>query len=201
VARIGVRLGKQMGLPSSSLSDIYLSGLLHDIGKIGIRDSVLQKPDQLTPEEISHIQEHPLIGDRLVSNIKTLQHVRPGVRSHHERWDGTGYPDGLAREGIPLQARVLAVADSCDAMMASRPYRPALAIEKIDDIMSRGAGSQWDPCIIEHFMVCRHELYSICQRGLGDSVFVAVERALNAGDQEEHSSRKNAPGSSENLGT
>jgi HD-GYP domain-containing protein (c-di-GMP phosphodiesterase class II) len=182
VARIAVRLGKQMGLPGSVLSDLFLAGLLHDIGKIGIRDSVLQKPGKLTEEEFAHIQEHPVIGDRLVSNLKALQHLRPGIRNHHERWDGKGYPDRLAGEDVPLQARVLAVADSCDAMMANRPYRPAMPTQRIDEIMAEGAGSQWDPRIVEHFMACRHELYSICQRGLGDSVFIAVERALRVGE-------------------
>ncbi len=188
VARIAVRLGKQMGLVPAVLSDLYLAGLLHDIGKIGIRDSVLQKPGDLTPEEFEHIQEHPVIGDRLVSNIKQLEHLRPGVRNHHERWDGQGYPDRLAGDNISLLARVLAVADSCDAMMANRAYRNALPRERIDDVMLRGAGNQWDPRVIEQFMHCRHELYEICERGIGDSVFVAVERALRAG--EENSSRK-----------
>src|SRR5262249_9345808 len=115
VARIAVRLGRQMGMPAAFLSDLYLAGLLHDIGKIGIRDSVLQKADKLTDEEFDHIKEHPVIGDRLVSNVKTLQNLRPGVRNHHERFDGRGYPDRLAGEDIPMQARVLAVADACDA--------------------------------------------------------------------------------------
>jgi HD-GYP domain-containing protein (c-di-GMP phosphodiesterase class II) len=181
VARIAVRLGREMGMPAAFLSDLYLAGLLHDIGKIGIRDSVLQKAGKLTDEEYDHIKEHPLIGDKLVSNVKTLQHLRPGVRNHHERFDGQGYPDRLAGEVIPLQARVLAVADACDAMMAARPYRPALPPERIDAVMAGGAGSQWDPRIIEHFQACRHELYSICQRGIGESVVVAVERALRAG--------------------
>jgi HD-GYP domain-containing protein (c-di-GMP phosphodiesterase class II) len=188
VARIAVRLGKQMSLAPAMLSDLYLAGLLHDIGKIGIRDSVLQKPGDLSPEEFAHIQEHPVIGDRLVSNIKQLEHLRPGVRNHHERWDGAGYPDGLAGERIPLLARVLAVADSCDAMMANRAYRNALPRERIDATLMLGSGAQWDPHVIEHFMACRHELYSIIERGIGDSVFVAVERALRAG--EENSSRK-----------
>ncbi len=90
-----------------------------------------------------------------------------------------------------MQARVLAVADSCDAMMAARPYRPALPPQRIDAIMAEGAGNQWDPLIIEHFQVCRHELYSICQRGIGESVVVAVERALRTGGTgEDFSSRK-----------
>jgi HD-GYP domain-containing protein (c-di-GMP phosphodiesterase class II) len=178
VARIAVRLGKQMGLPPVVLSDLYLAGLLHDIGKIGIRDSVLRKPGRLTGEEFEHIKQHPVIGDRLVSNIRPLEHLRPGVRHHHERWDGGGYPDGQAGERIPLQARILAVADSCDAMMAARPHRPGLPPERIDSVLVEGAGSQWDPDIVAQFMTCRHELYSVCQRGLGDSVFAAVERAL-----------------------
>jgi HD-GYP domain-containing protein (c-di-GMP phosphodiesterase class II) len=190
VARMAVRLGKQMGMPGAALSDLYLAGLLHDIGKIGIRDSVLQKPGKLTDEEFAHIQEHPTIGDRLVSNIKTLQHLRPGVRNHHERYDGKGYPDGLANDAIPLQARVLAVADACDAMMSARPYRPAMPPERIDAIMTGGAGTQWDPRIIEHFVSCRHDLYSICQRGLGDSVAVAVERVLISALPDENSSRR-----------
>jgi HD-GYP domain-containing protein (c-di-GMP phosphodiesterase class II) len=187
VARMAVRLGQQTGMQPAALSDLYLAGLLHDIGKIGIRDSVLQKPGRLTPEEFAHIQEHPVIGDRLVANIKPLAHLRPGVRNHHERWDGRGYPDGLAGEAIPLQARVLAVADSCDAMMATRPYRPALPPERIDAVMVEGAGSQWDPHLIEQFMACRHELYLIYQRGLGESVLAAVERVLDSGSEEFHS--------------
>jgi HD-GYP domain-containing protein (c-di-GMP phosphodiesterase class II) len=194
VARIAVRLGKEMGLPAAVVSDLYLAGLLHDIGKIGIRDSVLQKPGKLSAEEFEHIKLHVTIGDRLVSNIKPLQHLRPGVRNHHERYDGQGYPDGLAGERIPLQARILAVADSCDAMMAARPYRPGMAPARIDSIMVGGAGSQWDADVISHFMVCRHELYSICERGLGDSVFAAVERALHLSGGEEPSHPPQANG-------
>jgi HD-GYP domain-containing protein (c-di-GMP phosphodiesterase class II) len=183
VARIAVRLGRQMQLSATSLSDIYLAGLLHDIGKIGIRDQVLLKPGQLTPDELAHIREHPIIGDRIVSNVKQLECVRPGVRHHHERFDGRGYPDGLTGGGIPLMARVLAVADSCDAMMSARPYRPAMPTVRIDAIMAEGAGSYWDPKIIECFMACRHELYPICQQGIGESVFMAIERTLEAGER------------------
>jgi HD-GYP domain-containing protein (c-di-GMP phosphodiesterase class II) len=194
VARIAVRLGTQMGLPDAVLSDLYLAGLLHDIGKIGIRDCVLQKPGKLTDEEMDHIKEHPLIGDRLISNLRPLQHLRPGVRNHHERYDGFGYPDGLVGQDIPLQARILAVADACDAMMAARPYRPSLPTPRIAEIMQQGAGTQWDPDIIDHFLACKQELYSICQRGLGDSVFAAVERALRLdGPTSSESDRSPAP--------
>jgi hypothetical protein len=179
VARIALRLGRQLGQPPAVQSDLYLAGLLHDIGKIGVRDSVLQKPGKLTPEEFAHIAEHPVIGDRLISNLKALQHLRPGVRHHHERWDGRGYPDRLAGEAIPWQARVLAVADSCDAMLAARPYRPGLPPARVDAIFAEGAGAQWDPVVVAAFLVCRDELYPICERGLGDSVCAAVERALH----------------------
>jgi HD-GYP domain-containing protein (c-di-GMP phosphodiesterase class II) len=178
VARIAVRLGRQMKLSASMLSDLYLAGLMHDVGKIGIRDSVLLKAGPLTEEERLHMQEHPVIGDRLLSAVGPLLHLRPGVRNHHERFDGKGYPDRLAGHNIPLIARVLAVADSCDAMMATRHYRPALAPERIDAIMAEGAGTQWDGEVIQHFLACRHELYSICQRGLGNSVALAVDDVL-----------------------
>ena len=175
VARIAVRLGQQLELAPEVCSDLYLAGLLHDIGKIGIRDAVLQKPGKLTAEEFAHICEHPVIGDRLVANIPALEHLRPGVRHHHERYDGQGYPDRLLGEGIPLQARILAVADSCDALMAARPYRSAVPPQRIDAILADGAGTQWDAAVVEAFLLCRQELYSICERGLGDSVVRAVE--------------------------
>jgi HD-GYP domain-containing protein (c-di-GMP phosphodiesterase class II) len=180
VARIAVHLARHMGCADAFVSEIYLAGLLHDIGKMGIRDSVLQKPGRLTDEEFRHVQEHPVIGDRIISPVPELAAVRPGVRHHHERYDGKGYPDGLAGETIPLLARILAVADSCDAMMSARPYRPAMPTELIDTIMSEGAGTQWDPAVIERFMVCRQQLYPICQRGLGESIYVAVDHALRA---------------------
>jgi HD-GYP domain-containing protein (c-di-GMP phosphodiesterase class II) len=178
VARIGMRIGAEMGLPESELGDIYLAGLLHDIGKIGVRDDILMKPGALTAEEMAHVQQHALIGDRLISSIRQLDHLRPGVRNHHERFDGKGYPDCLAAEQIPLMARVLAVADSCDAMMSERPYREAMPASQIETIMLEGAGKMWDPVIIDHFMACRHNLYTILQRGLGDSVAVAVGQAI-----------------------
>ena len=186
-------LARQMDMAPAVQSDLYLAGLLHDVGKIGVRDDVLRKPGPLTPEEVAHVQEHPVIGDRLVCHIKPLQHLRWGVRNHHERWDGRGYPDGLAGDDIPLQARILAVADSCDAMMHTRPYRASLPTDRVEEILRDGAGSQWDPHVVAAFQVCRQDLYSICQRGLGDSVFVAVERALKTGAAEEASSQFRSP--------
>jgi len=180
VARIAVRLGQELGMSRGETSDLYLAGLLHDVGKIGIRDEVLLKQGPLTDEEFAHVQEHPVLGDRIVSNVKRLAYLRPGVRSHHERYDGTGYPDGLAGEEIPRMARILAVADACDAMMAARRYRPALPPARIEAVFAAGAGTQWDPQVIDGFFACRDELYPVCQRGLGQSVYRAVERAVVA---------------------
>ena len=177
VARIAVRLGEVMNLSRGETSDLYLAGLLHDVGKIGIRDEVLCKPGPLTPEEEEHIQEHPIIGERIISSVTRLAYLRPGVRGHHERFDGKGYPDGLAGGAIPPIARILAVADSCDAMMSARRYRPALAPAQIEELFRDGSGKQWDPKVVHCFFACRHELYAVCQRGLGQSVYMAVERA------------------------
>ncbi len=181
VARIAIRVGREMDVPEATRSDLYLAGLLHDVGKIGIRDEVLRKTGQLTDDEMDHIREHPVIGDRIISNVKKLAYLRPGIRNHHERHDGQGYPDRLAGDAIPLLARILAVADACDAMMSNRRYRTALPTSRIDAIMAEGAGSQWDPRVIEAFMACRHEVYPIYRRGLGQSVYRAVERAIDLG--------------------
>ena len=181
VARIAVRISQQMGMPASFRA-ISTWPVFARIGKIGIEDSVLRKPARLTEEEFIHIQEHPVTGDRIVSSIKQFEHLRPGVRSHHERYDGKGYPDGLAGEDIPMLARILAVADACDAMMSSRPYRGALPTWQIDQVMKDGAGAQWDQKVIEAFMSCHEELYCICQKGIGLSVAVAVEQAVQRHD-------------------
>ncbi|WP_165229180.1 bifunctional diguanylate cyclase/phosphohydrolase [Aquisphaera insulae] len=179
VARISVRIGEEMGLSRGELSDLYLAGLLHDVGKIGIRDSVLFKTGALLENEQVHIKEHPVTGDRIISNIKRLTYLRPGVRSHHERYDGKGYPDGLAGESIPLMARIISVADSFDAMMSVRRYRSALSPSQIEAEFRAGAGFQWDPGVVEHFFACRPALNEVCQRGLGQSVYFAVERAAS----------------------
>ncbi len=180
VARIAVRLGEQMHLPEAQRSELYLGGLLHDVGKIGVPDEVLRKPGALTREEMALIQQHVLIGDAIVAHVPQLAHLRPLVRSHHERFDGGGYPDKLGGEAIPLPARIMAVADSCDAMMSDRPYRPAMATARIESILMGGAGKQWDPAVIAAFLRCKNDVFAISQRGLGDSAVRAVEHALGA---------------------
>jgi HD-GYP domain-containing protein (c-di-GMP phosphodiesterase class II) len=183
VARIAVRIGEEMGLSRGEINDLYLAGLLHDVGKIGIRDEVLLKPGPLTPEEFAHVKEHPVTGERIIANVTRLSYLRPAIRGHHERFDGKGYPDGLVGEAIPLPARIIAVADSCDAMMSARRYRRALSQDRIEEIFRAGAGIQWDPRIIKYFFCCCRELYAVCERGLGQSVYMAVERAAGGGSQ------------------
>lgn len=161
VARLSVRLAMEMGLPKSALSEIYLAGLLHDIGKIGVEDSVLRKPGKLSDEEYEHIKRHPSIGHRILCELKKLGDVLPVILHHHEAWDGRGYPQQLASEEIPLLARIVAVADSFDAMASDRPYRTRMPREKIDDIFRSGSGRQWDPAVIEAFFRAREDLQRV----------------------------------------
>jgi putative nucleotidyltransferase with HDIG domain len=182
VARIAVRLGEELGMREVERSELYLGGLLHDIGKIGVPDEVLRKPGRLTDEEYEQVKQHTVVGDAILGHVRQLAHLRPLVRNHHEQYDGTGYPDGLAGTDIPLGARLLAVADTFDALMSDRPYRKALAPSALEAILSGGAGRQWDPEVIAALFHCKHELYPICQRGLGESVVRAVEHALRAAE-------------------
>jgi putative nucleotidyltransferase with HDIG domain len=161
VARLSVSIARQLGVSSEDLNTIYLSGLLHDIGKIGIDDNVLRKPSALTPAEYEHIKTHPELGCRILEGVKQLDKVMPVVRHHHEAWNGTGYPAGLKAEDTPFLARVVAVADSIDAMSSDRPYRKGMPDEKLDSILRDGSGKQWDPKIIEAAFQVREELRAI----------------------------------------
>jgi HD-GYP domain-containing protein (c-di-GMP phosphodiesterase class II) len=180
VARVAVELGRELGLSSDDLSDIYLAGLLHDVGKIGIRDNVLTKPGPLTREEYEHIKLHVTIGYNILSELHPIRNLLPGVLWHHERWDGQGYPHGLAGEAIPLLARVLAVADAFDAMSTARPYREAMPPHRVEEILAAGAGTQWDARVIKAFQRCRQKVHAIRQRGVGESLCVAIDSALRS---------------------
>jgi HD-GYP domain-containing protein (c-di-GMP phosphodiesterase class II) len=182
VARIAVEIGREMGLQEDELSDIYLAGLLHDVGKIGIRDEVLLKPGALTPEEFDHVKEHVVIGYRILAELHPLRNLLPAVLHHHERYDGTGYPEGLAGENIPLLARILAVADAYDAMSARRTYRNALSPKEVEDTLKNGAGTQWDKRAVEAFLRCRDAIHLIRQRGVGESLRRAIDGAMRAGE-------------------
>jgi putative nucleotidyltransferase with HDIG domain len=161
VARLAVALARRMGCSAEELDTIYLSGLLHDIGKIGIDDNVLRKPGALTEEEFEHIKTHPELGYKILNGVKQLDKVLPIVLHHHEAWDGAGYPAGLKGEECPTLARIVAVADSIDAMSSDRPYRKGIPDEKLDKILHDGAGRQWDPRVINAVFQVRDELRRI----------------------------------------
>lgn len=182
VAQIAVVLGREMGLPKPDIDDLYIAGLLHDIGNIAIRDDILFRQGKLTsPEDLAAIQEHALVGDRIVGSVSQFARIRPVVRHHHERWDGDGYPDGIAGENIPLAARILAVADTCDALMSPRTYRPALSPKAIDKIIIGGSGSQFDPQVVKDFLACREQIYPpIYQKGIGDTATHAIDGLVSS---------------------
>ena len=178
VARIAVRIAEEMGMSPNQRGDLYLMGLLHDIGKIGIDDNILKKAGPLTDDEVRHVRTHVEIGVHILSDLKKLHHLLPGIRHHHESLDGTGYPAGLAGDAIPLEARNLAVADSFDAMSSTRPYRRRLTPLQIDEILRKGSGIQWDPKVIDALTACRADVEHIRQKGLGESLQAAVNETI-----------------------
>ena len=164
VARISVRLAKELELPQQVCNTVYMAGLLHDIGKIGVDDAVLRKEGRLTEEEYEKIKRHPTLGAEILDDIKPFSEIVPGVLHHHETWDGTGYPKGLAGEEIPIIARVIAVADSYDAMTSDRPYRKGMPVDKVDEILRGGSGSQWDPTVVDAYFRAADDIFGIIQR-------------------------------------
>ncbi|MCK9461257.1 MAG: GAF domain-containing protein [Proteobacteria bacterium] len=152
VAGISRNIATELSLPASDVDTIYNAALLHDIGKIGIRDEVLLAPRKLTPEERAIIEQHPAYGNSILTPLKFLGEIKTYVRHHHERWDGTGYPDRRRAEEIPLASRIIAVADTYDAMTSSRPYRDALSPEVALAEIRRSSGSQFDPAVVQGFL-------------------------------------------------
>jgi len=144
VVGLCVALGRHLGLRSGDLQVLREGAMLHDIGKLAISDTILNKPGPLTDEEMEIVRQHPVIGDNIIRPIKFLQHYRPVVRHHHERWDGGGYPDGLKGDAIPFFARICTVADAVDAMASARSYRAALSFPEIYDQVLMGSGTQFD---------------------------------------------------------
>jgi cyclic di-GMP phosphodiesterase len=151
VSAYGMEIGRAAGLPLSEMPELEFGFLLHDIGKVAVPDAILYKPEALTAEERALIQQHPLIGAEIVGRIEFLSRAVDVVRSHHERWDGQGYPDGLAGDQIPLEARVFAVADVLDALTTDRPYRPASSFRVAREMITAEAGTQFDPRVVEAF--------------------------------------------------
>lgn len=152
VAHISSLLAREIGMSEEEVERIRIAGLVHDVGKIGVPEAVLCKQGKLSDAEFDAIKRHPQIGFGILQDIPPLQDVLPGVLHHHERWDGRGYPSGLSRQRIPMQARIIAVADTFDAMSSTRSYRPAMPRDTVLAEMKRCAGSQFDPELVPAFL-------------------------------------------------
>ncbi|NUQ52168.1 MAG: HD-GYP domain-containing protein [Phycisphaerales bacterium] len=152
VSHLSELLARALGLPDREVEWVRVSGLVHDVGKIGVPEAVLTKPGRLTDDEFAAIKRHPEIGHNILRAVAPLGPALPGVLSHHERWDGDGYPNGLAGEEIPLIARIIGLADTFDAMSSNRSYRSALTREKVLAEITRCAGQQFDPKLAPLFV-------------------------------------------------
>jgi len=152
VMNIAAKIAQEMGLSELYVEQIKIAGLLHDIGKIGILEALLEKPDKISDEEFPPMLQHPEKGVAILSPIEQLQEILPAILHHHERYDGSGYPDGLKGEEIPLQARIVAVADVFDAMVSDRPYRKGFSVNKALKFLEKEAGKQFDPVVVECFL-------------------------------------------------
>lgn len=153
LAFIAVTLGIAMGLDRLSLVALYRGGYLHDVGKVGIPDAILFKPGRLTPEEWVVMRSHSTRGEDICRHLRSMREVLPIIRHHHEKWDGTGYPDGLRGDSIPLLARVLQIADIYDALTSPRPYKPSYSATEALRTLEEETGSGWrDPALVNLFL-------------------------------------------------
>jgi HD-GYP domain-containing protein (c-di-GMP phosphodiesterase class II) len=152
VAAYALFLAERLGLEEDMKASLRIAALLHDVGKIGVPDDILRKPGRLTPYEYEIVKQHVALGDLIVRDVPDIDHIRAGVRYHHERWDGGGYMAGLAGVDIPLIARILAVGDAFSAMTTSRPYRKAMPPEKALDELRAVSGSQLDERLVDAFV-------------------------------------------------
>jgi len=159
VRRMSLKIAGHLGFSEERLESLEYGALLHDIGKIGIKDEVLQKPGALNPGEYQYIQEHTLIGVKIVEGIDFFKDKIPMIRCHHEYFDGSGYPDGLVGETIPLEARIITVPDAFDAMASLRPHRRAMPLEEVLMELEKGRAKQFDPEVLEIFL--REKIYRL----------------------------------------
>ncbi len=151
VVEYSLAIARHLAVPLTDMEDLRLAAVLHDIGKIGIKDSVLLKQARLDHEEIAHMREHPLVGEDILMHIEQMKNIRRIMRAHHEKWDGTGYPDGLKGDEIPVHARIIAIADTFDAITTDRPYRKAADWKTAVDEINRCSGKEYDPLLVAAF--------------------------------------------------
>ena len=161
VAKCAEEIARRLGWDAAALQNLHYTALLHDIGNIGVPDSILNKPDKLTDEEFAVIKKHSAVGSDILKDIKMIENVGDGALYHHERYDGTGYPSGRAGEDIPLAARIICVADAYDAMTSNRVYRPKLSRDGITEQFISGAGSQFDPELCRVFVEMLDEGFTV----------------------------------------
>jgi putative nucleotidyltransferase with HDIG domain len=152
VSEYALNIGRNLGIPQAELTQLEMSSLLHDVGKIGIPENILNKKGKLSSREMNVVRKHPLKGIEILENTKQTKSILAAVRHHHERYDGQGYPDGLVGEQIPLLARIIAVADSYDAMVSDRPYRPRRLPKVAVEEIRKGTGSMYDPKVVWAFL-------------------------------------------------
>jgi putative two-component system response regulator len=160
-------IGERLGFSGRALDALRTGARLHDVGKIGVDDTILRKPGALTDDEYAHIQQHTLIGEQILRPLCLSAPITAIVRHHHERWDGRGYPDGLIGEEIPLVARIVAVADAFDAMTAERPYSQPMTVEAAMERLRAGAGAQWDPEVVQAMLEVLGEILPARERAVG----------------------------------
>ncbi len=158
VTQFAIALAERFGVSGSEMRTLQYGATLHDIGKIGISGKILNKPGKLSDSEFEVIKEHPIIGERIIARVDFLQSARSIVRSHHERFDGTGYPDGLRDEEIPFLARIVSVVDFFDALTSDRPYRKAYSFEQATLLIREGIGREFDPMIAKEFLAMSSSL-------------------------------------------
>jgi putative nucleotidyltransferase with HDIG domain len=159
VKRMSLAIAKKMGFSEERLENLEYGALLHDIGKIGIKDEILQKQAPLSSEEYQYIQEHPLIGVKIIEGVEFFKDKIPMIRYHHEHYDGNGYPDGLAGEAIPLEARIISLPDAFDAMTSARPHRGVIPLQNVLAELEKCKGKQFDPKVLEIFL--REKVYKL----------------------------------------
>ena len=157
VARVSLIVGQALELPREEMEPLLLSAILHDVGKIAIPDNILKKPERLDREEFEIMKTHTTAGARMLQHIAALEHVIPGILRHHEYWNGSGYPNGLAGEKIPLQGRIIHIGDAFDAMTTDRIYRRKIDVQGAIDEIKRFAGSQFDPHLVDLTLEARRQ--------------------------------------------
>jgi len=183
VAYFSELISSRMNLPTQMHQNLHIAAHLHDIGKIGVPDRVLNKPGKLTSDEIADIQTHPRIGYNILSRLPKFREVAGIVLYHHERYDGKGYPDGLKGVDIPFESRIIGVADSFDAMTSDRPYRKGMPFEKAVNEINLHKGTQFDPDVVGCFNKVLDELYKFVSKApVGDlhHAFAGHEELMNS---------------------